>query len=162
MHSSSWAAWRGWLALADESTTTRGDDTLSRGNSEMNAADALEPVYKPWQMLSALAAETGQAVRQTFSESDDDNTGHVQEGVQQNTATDGDARSDQWRQTETLPVDAEVSTAPWRGRGSPRSVDFEAVQTEMNRVQQKMMSTDAATEVILRFNFMGARESKVA
>ncbi len=161
MHSSSWAAWRGWLALADESTTIRGDDNLSRGDREMNAADAAEPVYTPWQTLSALAAETGQAVRQTFSESGVDTTGHVQEGVQQNTATNGDARSDQWRQPETLPVDAEVSTAPWRGKGSSHRVDSEAVQTEINRVQQKTMSTDAATEVILRFNFMGGRESKV-
>jgi len=163
VHSSSRAAWRGWSAHADESMTIRGDDISSGGDREMIVADAAEPVYTPWQTLSALAAETGQAVRQTFSESGVDTTGHVQEGVQQNTATNGDARSDQWRQPETLPTDAEVSTAPWRVKGSshPGRVDSEAVHTEINRVQQKMMSTDAATEVILRFNFMGGRESKV-
>jgi len=139
------------LALADESMTKPGDDTSSRGDIEMNAADDAEPVYTPWQTLSALAAETGQAVRQKFSESGVDTTGHVQE------------RCDQWRQPETLPAHVEVCTAPWRGKGSshPGRVDSEAVQIEMNRVQQKIMSTDAATEVILRFNFMGGRESKV-
>ena len=143
--------------------TKPGDDTSSRGDIERNAADDAEPVYTPWQTLSALAAETGQAVRQTFSESGVDTTGHVQQGVQQNTATNGDAPCDQWRQPETLPAHVEVSTAPWRGKGlsHPGRVDSEAVQIEMNRVQQKIMSTDAATEVILLFNFMGGRESKV-
>jgi len=40
-------------------------------------------------------------------------------------------------------------------------VDDEKVQADIKPVERKLISTDAATEVILRFNFMSARESRV-
>ena len=59
---------------------------------------------------------------------------------------------------------AHVSELLWKtakGSFAPGQVDPAAVQAVINKVESKMVSTDAATQVVLRFNFMAGPESKV-
>ncbi|KAA6429424.1 MAG: hypothetical protein FRX49_00818 [Trebouxia sp. A1-2] len=144
----------------------RGDEaTLQRGERESAAADAVSSLYTPFQTLTALAFETGQAVRQTFGESDL-TSGLVEEGSQFNKLPKNDDRPDHSTEPEAqlftdVQVD-QVDTEQRRAESSPVGVDPEAVRADIDRVQRKTLSTNAATEVILRFNFMGGRESKAA
>ena len=139
---------------------TNGVD-MAQDEGELGpAAGASALSYMPWQTLSALAVETGQNVRHTFGQSEVNTSGHVQQSLQHHVARPGDQPRDHSAET----VDsASVSDAQRRAQPTSVSgrVDAEAVRSEIGRVQRKMMSTDAAKEVILRFNFMGARESKV-
>lgn len=121
-------------------------------------SDTAGPLYVPWQTISALASETGQAVRQTFSDSGIGTSGHVQQGVQYHVSPN--EHSDHSPQLQESLLDS--GQANWKGENASAADDIgEAVQAEVQRVQTKMMSTNAATQVILRFNFMGGRESKV-
>ncbi len=143
-------------------TTSRNDAGELYDEAELGAADAANPLYMPWQTLSTLATETGQAVRQTFTESGLSVIGHVQQGSQHHTSPNPHKVSD--RSDELLldsgqvgavqEVEANKATASG-------SLDGGAVQADIKRVERKMMSADAATEVVLRFNFMSARESRV-
>ena len=121
-------------------------------------SNTASPLYLPWQTISVLAAETGQAVRQTFSDSGIGTNGHVQQGLQYHVSPS--------ERSEHLPQLQESfkcsGQADWKDdETSAAAVDREAVQADVQRVQTKMLSTNATTEVILRFNFMGGRESKV-
>jgi len=141
---------------------TRSDEViLQPGERESAAEDAVSSLYTPFQTPIALAVETGQAVRQTFRESDLGTSGHVEEGSQHNTPPKNDDRPQQSTEPEALFTDVQVNAAQRRAESSPVGVDPEAVRADIDRVQRKTLSTDAATEVILRFNFMGGRESKV-
>lgn len=130
-------------------------------HTEGNAGAASNVLYTPWQTLTALAAETGQAIRHPF-DSDVGTSGHVQESLQHHASPCGDepVYTDQpggpnsTGSSDAARPDVERTTAACQ-------VDAAAVQTDIDRVQQKMMSTDAATQVTLRFNFLGGRESKV-
>ena len=136
--------------------------TLLHGERGSAAADAVSSLYAPWQTLSALAAETSHAVRQTLTESDVDTSGHVHQGLQHHAPPIIDGFADQSDKPESL-LNTHTSAAQRKIKGSPGTdhVNLRAVNEDISRVKRKMMSTDAATEVILRFNFMGGRESKV-
>ena len=144
---------------------------------------AAGPLYVPWQTISALASETGQAVRQTFSDTGIGTSGHVQQGMQYHVSPSEhsdhslsispksqvsllDSVQANWKakplpQLQGSMVDS--GQADWKVEDIPAADDVgrEAVQAEVQRVQTKMVSTNAATEVVLRFNYMGGRESKV-
>ena len=146
---------------------------------EVDVPNTAGPLYVPWLTISALASETGQAVRQTFSDTGIGTGGHVQQGVQYHVSPS--EHSDHSLKTHETLLDS--MQANWKGDSLPQlqdplldsgqadrkfettpaaeGVGREAVQAEIERVQTKMVSTNAATEVILRFNFMGGRESKV-
>ena len=136
------------------------DADLLSGERQPGAIDAVTSVIAPWQTLSALASETGQAVRQKLTHPGAGvGKGHVQQGVQQDPTAAADGRPDEFT---TLSHSAQVSAAQRRVKSAgPSHIDQEAIQANIRQVQRKMVSTDAATEVVLRFNFMTARESKV-
>ena len=143
---------------------TRSDKViLQRDERQSAAADAVSSLYTPFQTLTALAVETGQAVRQTFGESEVGTGGHVEQGSQHDALPKNDDRSHHQTEPEALSADGRVNAAQRKRRdeSSPVGVDPEVVRAEIDRVQRKTLSTNAATEVILRFNFMGGRESKV-
>lgn len=139
------------------------DADLLSGERQPGAIDAVTSVIAPWQTLSALATETGQAVRQKLTHSGAGvGKGHVQQGVQQDPTATADGRP--WPdESTTLSHSAQVSAAQRKAKSVETSghIDQEAIQANISQVQRKMVSTDAATEVVLRFNFMSARESKV-
>ncbi|KAL3143145.1 hypothetical protein ABBQ38_003414 [Trebouxia sp. C0009 RCD-2024] len=101
--------------------------------------------------MSALASETGQAVKQTFSDSSISTSGHVQQGRQYHVSSNDHSDLPHNGQADQLVEDIPPSSSP----------DPKAVQAEIQRVKRKLVSTDAATEVVLRFNFMGSKESKI-
>lgn len=113
-------------------------------------------LYTPWQTLSTLAAETGQAIRHPF-DSDIGTNGHVQQSLQHHASPSGDEPVDH----PAGPNSADAARRNVESTTAACRVDPVAVQTHIARVTRKMMSTDAATQVTLRFNFLGGRESKV-
>ncbi|KAL3143143.1 hypothetical protein ABBQ38_003412 [Trebouxia sp. C0009 RCD-2024] len=121
-------------------------------DTEVGTATAAGPLYVPWQTMSALASETGQAVKQTFSDSSISTSGHVQQGRQYHVSSNEHSDLPHNGQADQLVEDIPPSSSP----------DPKAVQAEVQRVKRKLVSTDAATEVVLRFNFMGSKESKAA
>ena len=142
--------------------TTRSDEVIVQTDERQSAAaDAVSSLYTPFHTLTALAVETGQAVRQTFGESEVGTSGHVEQGSQHVALPKHDDRSHLSTEPEALFADDQLNAAQRRAKVSPVSVDPEAVRADIERVRRKTLSTDAATEVILRFNFMGGRESKV-
>ena len=124
-----------------------------------DASNTASPLYLPWQTVSALASETGQAVRQTFSDSGIGTSGHVQHGLQYHVSSS--KPSEHLSQLQASFVDNCQADCKVEDTSAAAVLDREAVQADVSRVKTKMASTNAATEVILRFNFMGARESKV-
>lgn len=132
---------------------------LQRDDNDVTPGSAGNPLYTPWQTLSALANETGQAVKHTFTDSGVGTGGHVQQSAVHHTSPDVQADAAQSAvpalNNVTGPVDAnEVPSTSGR-------VDPEAVQAEIGRVESKMISMDAAKEVVLRFNFLSGLESRV-
>lgn len=150
-----------------------------RHTDEVGVSSTAGPLYVPWQTISALASETGQAVRQTFSDTGVSTSGHVQQGTQYHVSPSEHPDHSPESQISLLnSVQANWETKPlpqlqgsifdsgqadWKVEDmlTADAVGREAVQAEVQRVQTKMVSTNAATEVILRFNYMGGRESKV-
>ena len=148
----------------DCSMATRSDEViLQTGERQSAAADAVSSLYTPFHTLTALAVETGQAVRQTFGESEVKTSGHVEQGSQHVALPKNDDRLHLSPEPEALDLftDGQVNAAQRRAKVSPVGVDPEAVRADIDRVRRKTLSADAATEVVLRFNFMGGRESKV-
>ena len=144
-------------------TTRNGSAGLMHDDRELGASNTAGALYMPWQTLSAWANETGQAVRQTFAESGVTTGGHVEQSSQHHIAPDRLSKPDQSEDHETLLDSGQVDVAHWKATDSAASsrVDAEAVQADISKVKRKMLSTDAATEVILRFNFMSGWESRV-
>ena len=137
-----------------------GTPTISQlqNDGHDGALNTASPLYLPWQTISVLASETGQAVRQTFSDSGIGTNGHVQQGLQYHVSPS--ERAEHLPQLQESLFDS--VQADWKDEETAAPIiDREAVQADVQRVQTKMVSTNAATEVILRFNFMGGRESKV-
>ena len=132
---------------------------LLRDESGMGAETTGNPLYSPWQAISALATETGQAVRQTFSDSGVGTSGLVQQSSAHHAASLGQADADQSKprpngQISAAQQDADSQQAAGR-------IHAEAVQADVAHVEKKLLSTDAVTEVILRFNFLSGTESRV-
>ena len=144
-------------------TTRSGHAGLLHDEREVGASNAAGALYMPWHTLSALANETGQAVRQTFAESGGSTSGHVEQTSQRHIAPNRISEPDQSEAYETLLDSGQVDVAHWKATDSAASsrIDAEAVQADISNVKRKMLSTDAATEVILRFNFMSGWESRV-
>lgn len=127
--------------------------------SGSGAGTTSNPLYSPWQTISALATETGQAVRQTFSDSGVGTSGLVQQGSAHHAVSRGQADADQSKPRPNGQTSAAQQDADSQQAAGP--IHAEAVQADVARVEQKLLSTDAATEVILRFNFLSGRESRV-
>ncbi|DBA85888.1 TPA: hypothetical protein ACH3X1_005433 [Trebouxia sp. C0004] len=140
----------------------RGDDTGHlHADNELDAADVYNPLHLPWQTLSALATETGHAFRQTFTESGLSTSGHVQQGLQYRTSPSDVRKAAE--PDKTLLDSGQVSAEERQASSvKPASAHLKAVEEDMSRVARKMLTTDASTEVVLRFNFMSARESRAA
>lgn len=108
-----------------------------------------------WQTLHALASETGNAVRHTFTDSAVSTSGHVQQGRQVHASPQYQQQQDH---SEALLDSGEVQLK--QKVASPLDITT-AVQADIRNVERKMLSSDAATEVILRFNFLTEWESRV-
>lgn len=142
----------------------RGGRATARQQDEQEYAPTTgSSIYMPWQTLQALASETGQAVRQTFSDSGINTSGYVQQGVQIHASPQHYKRQDHSHKPQTLLSTGQEKAAQWNVKGvpTPASHALDSVQAEISRVQRKMLSTDAATEVVLRFNYLSGGESKV-
>lgn len=142
---------------------TEGDDAELPTDHERGrgAADVVSPSYAPFDALSVLAAETGQAIRQTLTKSGVGTSGHVKQGLQHHTSPYHDAYPGQPDEAGVLPKSDAVTSEQGSLMYASASVISKAVQADINLVRRKLVSTDAATEVILRFNFLGGGESKV-
>ena len=114
------------------------------------------PRNMPWQAVSALASEYGNAVRETFTQDSSITTsGRVEQGRRVHASRHEHKRVDQ----STEPKAGHV-TGQRRDSGSDKRV-AEAVQADIQRVKRKIVAADASTEVILRFNFMSGAEARV-
>ena len=141
------------------------DDLLSEGR-QPGALHAVHELIAPWQTVSALAAETGQAVmRLTGVDASTDTHGRVEQSRERyNMIPKDQERLAESDKADFMVDSAHVSEVLWKtAEGSCASghVDPAAVQAVINKVESKMVSTDAATQVVLRFNFMTGPESKV-
>ncbi|KAL0050321.1 hypothetical protein WJX82_008957 [Trebouxia sp. C0006] len=148
-----------------------GEVALQLDERESPAAHAvrLASLYTPFQTPTTLAVETGHAIMPTFGESDLGTSEHSSTcwepsstGSKHNTLSKSDDRPQRSIGPEALVTDDQFNAAQRRAETSPVGVDPEAVRADIDRVQRKTLSTNAATEVILRFNFLGGRESKAA
>ena len=148
----------------------KGDVALQLDERESPAAHAvrLASLYTPFQTPTTLAVETGHAIMPTFGESDLGTSEHSSTcwepsstGSKHDTLSKSDDRPQRSIGPEALVTDDQFNAAQRRAEMSPVGVDPEAVRADIDRVQRKTLSTNAATEVILRFNFLGGRESKV-
>ena len=139
----------------------RGDDTGQlHADSELDAADGYNPLHLPWQTLSALATETGHAFKQTFTESGVSTSGRLQQGSQYLSSPNDNRKAAEPDKTlldsgQVCGVGSEASSL------TPSSAHLKAVEEDMSQVARKILTTDASTEVVLRFNFMSAQESRV-
>ena len=143
---------------------SRGENaTQSSSDGDPVETNGASSLYMPWQALSVLASETGQAVRQTFTESGVSTSGHVEQGPKYHTSAMPVQDTDQLNEPQLQEALLDSSQVQWNVEEPPTSVSDtrEIFKAEIGRVQRKLLSTDAATEVTLRFNFMGGRESKV-
>ncbi len=147
-----------------------GEVALQLDERESPAAHAvrLASLCTPFQTPTTLAVETGHAIMPTFGESDLGTSEHSSScwepsstGSKHNTLSKSDDRPQRSIGPEALVTDDQFNAAQRRAEMSPVGVDPEAVRADIDRVQRKTLSTNAATEVILRFNFLGGRESKV-
>lgn len=114
-----------------------------------------------WQTLHALASETGHAVKHTFTDSAVSTSGHVQQGSQVHACPKHQEQQDH---SEALLDSSQVGETQWELKqkvASPPNTTT-AVQADIRNVERKMLSSDAATEVILRFNFLTEWESRVS
>lgn len=140
---------------------SRGSDgTQCSSDRELGATNVTSSPYTPWQALSVLASETGQAVRQTFTDSGVSTSGHVQQGPKYHTSSIATKGTDQSNEPQASVDSGQVQRSVEQASKSC-SIDCKVLNAEIGRVQRKLLSTDPATEVILRFNFMGGPESKV-
>ena len=133
--------------------------------TEAVESNVTSSLYAPWQTLSALATETSQAVRETFTDSGVDTRGHVQQGLHRHVPQSVQERTTPASQPETFEVLAndQDNGQVWKhaSTAQPDHITHEAVQADISRVTTKIMSADAATEVVLRFNFLSGKEAKV-
>ena len=105
---------------------------------ESNVASSL---YAPWQTLSALATETGQAVRITFTDSGIDTQGHVQQGSLHHVPQHAQERTFPASRPETFDVlasDQDIGQG-WKqsSAGQPDHISQEAVQADISRVSHR-------------------------
>ena len=122
------------------------------------------PLHEPWQVVSSLASEYGNAVKHAL-------------GNNQDIATSGDVRYERklpcqpriWLdQHDNLPLRASEPDRLSHNRQSmghtqPETghADSSAIQAEVKRVSSKIAVPDAARDVFLRFDFMSERDSRV-
>ena len=86
---------------------------------EVDVPNTAGPLYVPWLTISALASETGQAVRQTFSDTGIGTGGHVQQGVQYHVSPS--EHSDHSLKTHETLLDS--MQANWKGDSLPQLQD---------------------------------------
>ena len=114
------------------------------------------PRNMPWQAVSALASEYGNAVRETFTQVTTISTsGRVEQGRRVHASGYKHQHFAQSNEPEAGYVSGERREA-----NSDKRVS-EAVQADIQRVNRKIVAADASTEVILRFNFMSGAEARV-
>ena len=143
--------------------SSRAEANLSDEDNTLTEPNAASTIYAPWQTFSALATETGQAVKATFHESGVDTSGHVQQGLPYHVARTRREPAVRQNKPDDVPEDYKDSLVQPEATSSESadSVDQAAVQADITRVTRKIISTDAATEVVLRFNFLTSSEAKV-
>ena len=136
-------------------------EMLSPSDKEdLAAPSSAASAYKPWQTLSALAGVTNQAVQETFATSIVNDIGHVEQSLQRHTTPTTPLKHS--AESAVLPDTGQVDVSKRKSpTGTCSHVDSEAAQADIRRVGRKMLSTDAATQVILRFNFLSGAESRV-
>lgn len=111
-------------------------------------ASTAGPRNMPWQALSALASEYGNAVREKFT---------------QDPRISASGCVEQSRRVHASVLDQSgESPASSQPQDADRDLKFaEAVQADIQRVDRKIIAADASKQVILRFNFMSGAEARV-
>lgn len=114
-----------------------------------------EYIPQAWHALSVLASEQQHAFRHIFADGQAVKTpGQVQHEHESNrrdlnkSAPPPEASDDRLQSTNATEVESEV---PFE----------EAVQAEVDDVQTRAISTDPNKEVVLRFDFLSGRDSRV-
>ena len=135
------------------SRSSRTDQLTVDSELNVNSASFISPLSTPWQTLSALAAETGNAIKETLADATLDADGSVKQGSQQHVARELDRQHDlSQNEPQSLSENA---------LDSATACADEAVQAHIRQVTRRIVSTDTATEVVLRFNFLSGKEAKV-
>lgn len=98
--------------------------------------------------ISALATEYTNTIRHTFGKQEVDKSGHVEQESQ--SVQDSPAENDPGCHTES-----EIWTRPTSAQQSA------AVNAEVERVAAKILPLNLETEVVVRFDFITNRDSRV-
>ena len=120
--------------------------------------------HATWKALQTLAVECAHSVR---NPSHDPNThhqpGHVQQQWQPPPAsgTAPEGPSDLELEEESPLADSLTGTNRLQPSGVPFEANTQAVQFEAERVAAKFVSTDESNEVVLRFDFMTSKDTRV-
>lgn len=129
--------------------------TEAAGGSASDYGLGAEYVPQAWHALTALASEQQHAFRSIFDVAPVETPGSVQH--QHESARDHTSAA-------PAPEEARCATrAESAAEGSQHTaVPAEgAVQAEVEDVQQRVISTDPEKEVVLRFDFLSGRDSRV-
>ena len=102
-----------------------------------------------WNAISALATEYTNTIRHTFGKQEVDKSGHVEQ--ESESWQDSPAESDPGCHTER----SEIWTRPTSAQQSA------AANAEVERVAAKILPLNLETEVVVRFDFITNRDSRV-
>ncbi len=145
------------LQPLNESTIPGGEPASVLEDSDGLTAVAASLQHAPWQALSALASEYAHAVRHPFGQSGQPSqTGSVQQDPQttlaQTDLTGGN--------TDLGSVDVRTENGQ-ADRSLAMAVDTQEAGAEAARVAAKFVAKDGSTAVILRFDFMRSKDTRV-
>ena len=118
----------------------------------------------PWKALQTLAVECAHSVRSSSHDPNTENQpGHVQQQWQPAAAsgTSPEGRSDLELGQESPLAEPPTATNRFKSSGTSSEPNTQAVQLEAERVAAKFVSTDASNEVVLRFDFMTSKDTRV-
>lgn len=118
----------------------------------------------PWKALQTLAVECAHSVRGSSHDPNiEHQAGHVQQQWQSAPAsgTSREGRSDLELGEKSPLAGSPAATNRCKSSGISSEVDTQAVRLEAERVAAKFVSTDASNEVVLRFDFMTTKDTRV-
>ena len=120
-------------------------------DAEEELASTAGPRLMPWQALSALASEYGNAVRERFTQDP-------------RISASGCVEQSRRVHASFHPVLDQSGESPSSSQSQDADRDLKfaaAVQADIHRVDRKIIAADASKQVILRFNFMSGAEARV-
>lgn len=139
-------------ALAQPGLATSELDNDGLGETSVNAPASNDS--SQWKAISALATEYTHAIRRSVADEDDvDRSGHVEQ------------ESPTWAEPQTSANSRDPQTyvsdaADWSPQ--PEAKRSAAVLAEVERVTAKVVPLNLETEVVVRFDFITNKESRVS